>query len=1287
MYTQPNWSSLTPRTLDGAVGMTTLTGRVAGSGGIDPTEEVRITLAQLTARARQLAVGGGAGGGDGDPAAPVEHRLLPCNSQSLLDASERTVRTATQAQAPLYGPNDSTTRVPATTSTAMRTTATTTTTHADYYPSLQGARSGSPITGAAAAADMPPPFLAICPAAPMTGESPYAADAPPGTVTATRADARGRIVADTYPPHTLPTPASVDLFMSRQLGVDVQEQQRLLQHLHHRQAATRAEYGLVPNSADSITRLTPLDAARYTASSSSPTDSSSADAALYAHHGGDVSAEVSAAVAQVKAEVSMQSRAAQHQRLREQLQQREQAVFQTAWDPYFVRLQGALAGQELASTTTMLTNPATTTMMGEGGVRADGAELRRGRTDAAGLPSLLFGNSPQSILFARRAAAFALYVDTQPADAWMDCFADYVDEQQGEMQLRRASTTTNTSCRPPLPYRGEAQGAEDEGDVNNNMCWTADAPSEVLMAALWQTVRSVLQPIQRAGSSSATAMHYLAASRASLEDASLRKLLVQTCGWSAAQWDEQAVQSLPAQRVLDAIMCANEERLTIQSTRRAQAGVWSTPWQPSSPGAAASSPSLAHAWAHVYTAMRVGRYDAALLAAERLGSAAVTAALRRCEQEEEGRFAPATRANASELQSIYLEAVRGSPAAATTTGEASYDTADNPYEQAVLLLLLGGQLPTGTNPSIRTTAASASASAAAHSQRTLLQLCSHIAQSVEEALWLRLCCVRPQLPHSSSRTTRQWRTNTSSSTLKNTQGGDANHARGALDTEEANRNSAVQSLTQLHTAILDDLPSLATIMGGNPVRLASFLFHALMPSAAMRVLLAGDTTYVDGLHMAMCCHHAGLLHMVPETSSPPMLVGRQVMHYASLILLDWNTQRARDGLTMHGSTIYNYFHKIHCEDDFVELCQQPTVCARLFGLPNYPYELSSLRSRRAFMGGNDDTAVMMHHKSTGSRRYGCNEEGGTHAQTRENRSHYHRMQPSGEEGGGAAESTCEAALTRDSAVPSADMLALLARVAERSAERRAVGQAIQVYMALAYAAHRAQNTDALRRALRRAVDLICSALAQTLASDAGREVSSSMPVDGASVAAHVSLLGVQNGSAAVTQLVACTTQLHAVTQELSCTVDHILTESQTVMFDTMYDMAYIYTLLMRNDATTALDRVLELRFLIQANQTAGGGIVGLAQTLREQPPCVVAALNGLMPYILHIAHVRLMRQRQNSSSHPQEEEEAFDAAIRSQQLRERVTMLCNALLMVSEDNPLTEVTCQEDMRQFLQYHM
>lgn len=201
-------------------------------------------------------------------------------------------------------------------------------------------------------------------------------------------------------------------------------------------------------------------------------------------------------------------------------------------------------------------------------------------------------------------------------------------------------------------------------------------------------------------------------------------------------------------------------------------------------------------------------------------------------------------------------------------------TATDSYRKAVLFLLLAGR--TGEPESVV--------------EKTLITLSSKVSNSLEDMLWFRLVNIRTQ--------------------------------------EETVSGGKVQSLAHLQLAILDDLPDLIHVVQGSVPRLASFLFHAILPATGLRLLLENVATYVDGVHMTLCFNNANLLHHI--TSESPVDLERHLIRYCTMILLSCDRADSKDRQEA-GVASFSYFQKSGFTKAFVEFCQKDVICTLLFG--------------------------------------------------------------------------------------------------------------------------------------------------------------------------------------------------------------------------------------------------------------------------------------------------------------------------------------------------------------------
>lgn len=551
--------------------------------------------------------------------------------------------------------------------------------------------------------------------------------------------------------------ASVELFMAKQLGLDVQEQQRLL----HQLEVSHVQQQLATDGAATEQMGLRAGPGMYYYGGA---ESGAAGVA-----GGPYADDVDGVVARVKSDLLLQAQNAVHQREKERLQDLEYALFKAAWTPFYVGMADDLESLAMRrGGDGVLPAPSSSSSQAGLGPRDD-------PRSAVGLVSLLSGGSVLAQSLLQKAVAFAGIVEDTAPTQWTAGFSAYVTDQ-----------------------------AVRTGDE---------------LAVLWTTVERVLEPVQREGSA-ATVMSYVASSRTVMEYKYLTRLLTSVMRTDPARVDE--LVNLTAERVMDVVARATGSN---------------------------------DGWAHVFTAMRAGRYDVAVLAAQKLGVSAVEGALQRCGKASPVNFHALTPA--TDLQSLYAEAA----------------TRDDPYRLAVLFILLAGR--TGESDEV--------------AQRVQMELCNKVAASLEDALWLRLACVR--------------------------------------GVEESAKVTRLQSLTQVQRILLDDLPDLVTLARGNVPRLTSLLLHALLPSTGLRLLLENDVAYIDGVHLALCFNSCDLLQCSPLES--PVDLARHLVRYCSLVLLDLD-HRSRDQAYAAGA-IFDYFHKTGFDEAFVEMCQKDLLCTRLFG--------------------------------------------------------------------------------------------------------------------------------------------------------------------------------------------------------------------------------------------------------------------------------------------------------------------------------------------------------------------
>lgn len=558
----------------------------------------------------------------------------------------------------------------------------------------------------------------------------------------TRQQVRRATTGEAYPA----SQASVELFMAKHLGFDVQEQQRLLQQLQANNAKLASELASVHPG----TGLTDRNRA-----------------AITAVPGGDVEA----LVARMKGEILARNEHEVHLRVKEQLQRLEDAVTKAGWIAYSVGVSDDMEMLSLRSSAGGAVQPPLPSRL----ILAN-TPTSAPRSSMT-LVNVLNSGSPIADEMNRKVAAFAPIVEHQPPASWCAYFTAYVTEQSHFI----------------------------EGDA---------------MAALWDSIHQMLDPVQRQGSS-ATTLSYAAASRQIIERKALSHLLIHTMRLDPSRFDE--VANIHTSRVLDLI---------------------------------GRTTSTTNPWVHLFQAMRCGRYDAAREVAKRLGNTVLETVLEKCAAatpEERSRLMPMV-----DLRDLYAEP----------------HTHEDVHRRAVLFLLLAGSTGESEDAALR----------------TLQDLCNQVATSLEDVLWLRLCCVR--------------------------------------SVDATKTSGRVQSLSFMHKIILDDLPDLVATAHGNILRLASLLFHALLPSSALRLLLENDSTFVDGFHLALCFNQCNLLDSAPLET--PLDLARHIRRYCSLVLLDADRRYA--GCASAGASIFNYFHRTGFDESFAEFCVQDLVATRLFGV-------------------------------------------------------------------------------------------------------------------------------------------------------------------------------------------------------------------------------------------------------------------------------------------------------------------------------------------------------------------
>lgn len=202
--------------------------------------------------------------------------------------------------------------------------------------------------------------------------------------------------------------------------------------------------------------------------------------------------------------------------------------------------------------------------------------------------------------------------------------------------------------------------------VDDALCVTDE------IAVLWTTVEQILEPIAQHGSASTT-MTFLASSRHIMERKALVSVLSRTLNVDPERIVE--MESMHASRFVGIV-----ERYT----------------------------SSLNPWAHIYTAMRCGRYDAAAIIANSAGFRLVETKLKM--YADAHMTLRSTLPPAVDLRPLYEEDA----------------TRADPYRHIVLLLLLLGS--TGESDDVVLS--------------MVVSLSSKVARSLEEVLWIRLFCVR-----------------------------------------------------------------------------------------------------------------------------------------------------------------------------------------------------------------------------------------------------------------------------------------------------------------------------------------------------------------------------------------------------------------------------------------------------------------------------------------------------------------------------------------------------------------
>ncbi|KAG8343545.1 dipeptidyl-peptidase 8-like serine peptidase [Trypanosoma vivax] len=334
---------------------------------------------------------------------------------------------------------------------------------------------------------------------------------------------------------------------------------------------------------------------------------------------------------------------------------------------------------------------------------------------------------------------------------------------------------------------------------------------------LWKTIQRVVEPVTQQGSGR-TEMTLVASSRHVMEQKAHAMVLSKTLNVEPDRLSD--LENIHATRFVGIV-----ERYT----------------------------SSSNVWAHIFTAMRCGRYDAASIIAGSAGHRAVEAKL---DEYAKTHFTQhCSLSAAAEMTALYNEEA----------------TRLDPYRQIVLFLLLVGK--TGESDEVV--------------QSTVASLSSKVARSLEDTLWIRLFCVR----------------------------------------RVGAQGDKIQALVQMQRLLLDDMQELVALVHGNVVRLASLMIHALLVSSGVRLLTENDSTYVDGVHVAMCFHNAQLLHV--SEVEVPLDIRRIIQQYCTIVLLDVDKRYSR--ASNAGTAIFQYFYRTELVDAFVNYCGNEFVCARLFG--------------------------------------------------------------------------------------------------------------------------------------------------------------------------------------------------------------------------------------------------------------------------------------------------------------------------------------------------------------------
>jgi hypothetical protein len=199
---------------------------------------------------------------------------------------------------------------------------------------------------------------------------------------------------------------------------------------------------------------------------------------------------------------------------------------------------------------------------------------------------------------------------------------------------------------------------------------------------------------------------------------------------------------------------------------------------------------------------------------------------------------------------------------------------EDPHRTAVFLLLLAGHVGHTHDP--------------VHDVEKVLE---HVASFEDDVLWLRLSLIR--------------------------------HV-------EA-RSPVLQSLSHLQSQLLSDRQSLLKKFNGKMAKVVTFLLHALLPSTAIRLLVSDDSTFLDGVQLAILYSSLRFLDHEDSRASAaesPLDFNGVLQRYGNYLLSMKPTGQPGGSPTAH---LFHFYQRLQKIPVFVEVCQKPSHCARLFG--------------------------------------------------------------------------------------------------------------------------------------------------------------------------------------------------------------------------------------------------------------------------------------------------------------------------------------------------------------------